>query len=620
MNTGDLVKQESITAEARRLERVGDKGAALSLLGDALRKGQVGADDWSVVGRHVNRLLRTSTVQQNPLRILILGQCTTTWFAQGLASSAWRQQLPCLVEEGPFDNVVQVLEAMSTTSPPDVLVLLPWSQYLLDGQERGPDVLAAEVLDFWKRVWRLASQKGIKRIIHIGYDWILPGALGYHLSASPGGDIDLVRRLNAELRAAMPTGSYFVPLEELSGTLGRSQFYDLRRMYWTKQPFSEAGLMNLCEHVIAGLRALTSGPRKVLVLDLDNTLWGGVVGETGPLGVELGDSPRGEAFRQFQRHVKALTRRGVLLAVCSKNNAEDARECFRQNPDMVLKLDDFAHFVSNWDPKTTGLREIAETLRLGLDSFVFFDDSPFEREMVRQAMPDVAVVDVPEDPSDYVRALQDGLWFESCALTDEDLKRSDLYQAEAAHRTARKDAEGLDDYLASLDMLATVRPIDMADMQRIVQLLGKTNQFNLTTRRHTAEELRELLSRPGTIGLGLRLTDRLSDHGLVAVALGVKASLAGVPTMEIDCFLMSCRVIGRTVEAHLLQVLLDRAYEAGYHLVIGRYLPTPKNHLVASFFEQMGFAPIATDDRAGKCFELKLPAPYHLPTKVTEKG
>lgn len=614
------MKQESVTAEARRLERVGDHGAALSLLGDALRKGQLGADEWSVVGRQVNRLLRSSAAQQNPLRILVLGQCTTTWFAQGLASSAWGQQVPCLVEEGPFDNVVQVLEAMSTTSPPNVLVLLPWSQHLLSGQERAPDVLAAEALDFWKRAWRLASQKGIKRLIQIGYDWIFPGALGYHLSASPGGDIDLVRRLNAELRAAMPAESYFVPLEELSGTLGRSQFYDLRRMYWTKQPFSEAGLMNLSEHVIAGLRALTSGPRKVLVLDLDNTLWGGVVGETGPLGVELGDSPRGEAFRQFQRHVKALTRRGVLLAVCSKNNAEDARECFRQNPDMVLKLDDFAHFVANWEPKTTGLREIAETLRLGLDSFVFFDDSPFEREMVRQAMPDVAVVDVPEDPSDYVRALQEGLWFESCVLTDEDKKRSHLYRAEVAHRAARNDAGGLDDYLASLDMQATVRPIDTTDMQRIVQLLGKTNQFNLTTRRHTTEALRELLSRPGSIGLSLRLEDRLSDHGLVAVVLGVKVPLAGVSAMEIDSFLMSCRVIGRTVEAHLLQSLIDVADVAGYQRVIGRYLPTPKNHLVASFFEQMGFAHIAPDDRAGECFELKLPAADRLQSKVIEKG
>ncbi len=614
------MKQDSVTVEARRLERIGDHGAALSLLGDALRKGRVGADQWSVVGGHVNRLLRSSLVQQSPLRILVLGQCTTTWFAQGLVSSAWRQQVPCLVEDGPFDNVMQVLEAISTASPPDVLVLLPWSQHLLDGQERAPDVLADAELDFWKRVWRLASQKGIKRLIHIGYDWVYPGALGYHLSASPGGGIDLFRLLNYKLRAALPAGSYFVPLEELSGMLGRNQFYDMRRMYWTKQPFSEKGLMNLCEHVIAGVRALTIGPRKVLVLDLDNTIWGGVVGENGPLGVELGDSPRGEAFRQFQRHVKALTRRGVLLAVCSKNNAEDARECFRHNPDMVLKLDDFAHFVANWDPKTTGLREIAETLRLGLDSFVFFDDSPFEREMVRQAMPDVAVVDVPEDPSDYVRALQEGLWFESSALSDEDRKRSHLYQAEAKYRAAREDAGGLDDYLASLDMLATVRPIDTTDMQRIVQLLGKTNQFNLTSRRHTADDLCELLSRPGTIGLSLRLEDRLSNHGLVAVALGVKVTLAGVSAMEIDSFLMSCRVIGRTVEAYLLQVLLDRAYADGYHRVIGRYLRTPKNHLVASFFEQMGFAPITTDDRAGECFVLDLPAPNRLQSKVSEKG
>jgi FkbH-like protein len=240
--------------------------------------------------------------------------------------------------------------------------------------------------------------------------------------------------------------------------------------------------------------------------------------------------------------------------------------------------------------------------------------------MVRYSMPEVAVVPVPEDPSDYVSALQEGLWFESSALTDEDRKRSHFYHAEAGHRAAMKDAEGLDDYLLSLCMRATVRLIDSMDMQRIVQLLGKTNQFNVTTRRHTAEELSDLLSRPGSIGLSLRLEDRLSDHGLVALVLGVEAPLASEPTMEIDSFLMSCRVIGRTVEVHLLQSLIDRAYEAGYHRIIGRYLPTPKNYLVAPFFERMGFSHIASDDRTGECFELKLPLAEPLQSKVIEKG
>ena len=202
-------------------------------------------------------------------------------------------------------------------------------------------------------------------------------------------------RVNEALRANLPAGSFFVDLEQVAGMIGRERFYDPRRYFWTKQPFSEAGTVRLAEHIWAGIRAVTTGPKKVLVVDLDNTLWGGVVGEKGPLGIEFGDSPEGEAYRALQKYLKGLAARGIVLAVASKNNAEDAREPFEKNPDMILGLDDFAAFEAGWGPKGQALERIAQTLNLGLDSLVFLDDNPAEGEQVRQAVPEVSVVEPP---------------------------------------------------------------------------------------------------------------------------------------------------------------------------------------------------------------------------------
>ena len=229
-----------------------------------------------------------------------------------------------------------------------------------------------------------------------------------------------------------------------------------------------------------------------------------MVGETGALGVALGESPDGEAYRAFQKHVKALSKRGIVLAVASKNNAADGLEPFEKNPDMILGLDDIAATEINWEPKGTTIRRLAETLSLGLDSFVFFDDNPAEREQVRQSIPEVSVVNVPVDPAEYVRELQAGLWFETTSLTEEDRARAEQYAVERKRRELQQSAGTMEDYLRSLEMVADVKEIDEADLMRVVQLLGKTNQFNLTTRRHSREDVLRLLALPDAISMTLR--------------------------------------------------------------------------------------------------------------------
>jgi FkbH-like protein len=271
---------------------------------------------------------------------------------------------------------------------------------------------------------------------------------------------------------------------------------------------------------------------------------------------------------------------------------------------MVLKLGQIAAMEINWDPKGTTIARLAKTLNLGLDSFVFFDDNPAEREQVRQAIPEVEVVEVPADPSEYIRALEAGGWFETTGLTDADLMRSSQYAVERQRRELEQTAESLDDYLRSLEMVGEVGPIDEPELQRVVQLLAKTNQFNLTTRRHSRDEVLALLSQKNAIGLTFRLKDRFGDHGLIAVVIGVPDQDDGDQTLRIDTWLMSCRVINRTAEQFTFQVILEKARRLGYRRIVGEYIPTAKNPLVKDLYASLGFERIREGPEGSVYYEV----------------
>ena len=418
--------------------------------------------------------------------------------------------------------------------------------------ERVEDELA-----FWRHAWDAAARMGA-RVLQLGYDWMTPGAGGYGLAGEPGGPVDLARAATAAIRQHRPPGSYFLDLEMVSGMMGREAFYDPRRYYWTKQPFSERGTIRLAEHLFAGVRALTTGPKKVLVLDLDNTLWGGVVGETGPLGVALGESPDGEAYRAFQKHAKALSRRGIVLAVASKNNEADGREPFEKNPEMVLGLDDIAAAEINWEPKGTTIRRIAEALSLGLDSFVFFDDNPAEGEQVRQAIPEVAVVEVPAEPAEYIRALEAGLWFETAALTEADAARAEQYAVERKRRELQQTAGTMEDYLRSLEMRADVRRDRRGRPDAGGAAPGQDQPVQPDDAAALPRGRAAAVSAPDAIGVTVRVEDRFGDHGLIGVLIAVPAE-EDPRSLRVDTWLMSCRVIGRTVEEFFVVELLERA-------------------------------------------------------------
>ncbi|NJL86458.1 MAG: HAD-IIIC family phosphatase [Leptolyngbyaceae cyanobacterium SM1_1_3] len=339
--------------------------------------------------------------------------------------------------------------------------------------------------------------------------------------------------------------------------------------------------------ILAAIRGLSF---KCLVLDLDNTLWGGVIGDDGLSGIELGQGTGpGEAFQAFQHYVKSLKQRGIVLAVCSKNNEKTAMEPFEKHPEMVLKLEDFAVFVANWEDKATNLKRIAESLNIGLDSLVFFDDNPAERAIVRQFAESVAVPEVPEDPAWYLRCLSDAGYFEAVLFSKDDAQRAEQYRANSQRDALKGKSHSIDSFLECLDMKLTVAPVDVLSLQRTTQLVNRSNQFNLTTRRCTEAQMQQMSTDADVLCLQIRLRDAFGDNGLISVVVAKPTRLENRRGLHIDIWLMSCRVLGRQVEQEVLNMLVEQARQRGDGFLLGEYIQTKKNEMVKQHYANLGF-------------------------------
>jgi FkbH-like protein len=398
-----------------------------------------------------------------------------------------------------------------------------------------------------------------------------------------------IQRANARLSAVCrETGGVFVlDLAQLVASFGARRWFDPKLWLMARVPFGAEAQGVLTAFLARSLRAALRPAAKCLVLDLDNTLWGGVLGEEGPRGIQLGEDFPGNAFRAFQREALALRDRGILLAVCSKNDEAEALETLEQHPECLLRPGDFAALKINWDDKAANLQAIARDLSIGTDSLAFFDDNPTERDWVRQQMPEVFVIDAPASPSDYARALRECEAFDTYRVSAEDRSRADGYRAAREVEALRARSATVEEFLEELGMVAEIGPVDPATLPRAAQLLAKTNQFNVTTRRHSEGDLLALLSAGGT-ALWLRLTDRYGDNGIVGLAIAVPD---GPEAFQIDSFLLSCRVIGRRAEQALLATLFELLRRRGARRVWGEFLPTKRNSVAADFFPKAGFAP-----------------------------
>jgi FkbH-like protein len=441
-------------------------------------------------------------------------------------------------------------------------------------------------------------------------DRALPGTLRHVLDS-----------INRELAASITgTGDVLLDVAALAETVGLADWHNPQLWNLGKFAFSDELIPLYADHVARTVAALRGKSRKALILDLDNTVWGGVIGDDGLEGILLaqGDA-RGEAHLAVQRLALDLRQRGIVLAVSSKNTDEIAREPFLKHPEMLLKLDHIAVFQANWDDKATNIQAIADELSLGLDAVVFLDDNPVERGLVRSLLPQVAVPELPEDPAWYARTLAAAGYFEAVAFAGEDLKRAGFYQDNARRATLQKQAGGVDAYLASLDMTITFQPFDATGRTRIVQLINKSNQYNLTTRRYTEPEVIEAENAPGVFTLQVRLADIFGDNGMISVVICRPGDAA---SWEIETWLMSCRVLGRRVEHMVLRELLDHAHAAGIQKLIGTYSPTDRNKLVVDHYAKLGFTKIGEESsgltRWGLIVEGAMPEP--APMKVVSSG
>ncbi len=376
----------------------------------------------------------------------------------------------------------------------------------------------------------------------------------------------------------------------LSAQLGAPQFLDERLWHASKYPCSNAVLPAVARGVARLVAARKGRITKVLVLDLDNTLWGGVIGDDGLEGIGLGGDAYGEAFQQFQRYILSLRDRGYVLAVCSKNNEPVVLDAFRNHPEMVIRETDISVMVANWNDKASNIEYIARVLNLGLDSIVFIDDSPFERSLVREALPQVAVPEMPEDVADYCSALEASGLFEAVGFTDEDAARNAKYREEAVRTSEQLRFGNIDDYLASLDMRSDCGPVRPDDLPRVVQLFQRSNQFNLRTQRLSRTAIQELVGT-GQVTVAARLRDKFGDYGLISA---IACDTVGNDLRIVE-LVMSCRVLKRGMEEFLMNYLFDQCRQRGLVGIRGQYIRTAKNDMVSEFYARFGFACLSVD-------------------------
>jgi FkbH-like protein len=603
----DLVERCAVSANANPAERVSAFSALTAALREGVQQGRV-AEVKEALRLAASPRMDVTTLEsfrriwaklpapEAPLKLAVLGGSTNDALIHGIEVFLLARGLDVQVYAPPYGTFRQeILDPKSDLYrfAPSVVFLATSRRDLSSWPETGESAdrvaerMAGEVRE-WSTLWQALNGRLGCQIVQNNFDappWRL---LGNH-ELTPSARGGYLARLNLALYDAAPRHVTIHDVDGLSAAAGRWEWGDERYYHAAKLPCSPHHLVDYAHSVASIIAAIRGKSRKCLVLDLDDTLWGGIVGDEGLGGIRLGPGDaEGEAFAAFQEYALGLRRRGVLLAVCSKNWEKNAREVFEKHPGMKLRLEDVACFVANWEDKASNLRAIARTLNIGLDALVFVDDSPGERALVRQALPAVAVPEMPRDPAAYVAAVERDRHFQVVALTKEDLQRTEFYRADVLRNQVEASSTDLETFLRSLAMVARVGPIVQGTLERSVQLINKSNQYNLTTRRYSNADVLTVMGDPGWVTLTASVSDKFGDHGLVSVVMG---KVEGTD-LAIDTWVMSCRVLKRSVEHYVLGELIKVARQRGLRALRGEFIPSPKNALVEDHYARLGFSPL----------------------------
>ena len=561
-----------------------------------------------------------------PVRLAVLASSTVDHLLPAIRVGGLRRGLWIETYTPDYGQYAQALmdagSGLHRFQPGTLLFALD-AHHLMQGVEVGQsaDAVAAHlgrVLDQLEANWEAGRRSFGAHVIQNVPLPVFTPLLGSNEHRLPGSRAAALRQFGVLLRArADAAGVDLLALDDWSLT-GLSAWHDAALWHRAKQEIHpQAGPLygDLVARILAAARGRSS---KCLVLDLDNTLWGGVIGDDGLAGIKLGQgSAAGEAFVSFQRFARDLGRRGVILAVCSKNDEANALEPFTSHPEMVLKRGDIACFTANWTDKAANLREIATRLNIGLDSLVFADDNPAERAVVRRELPMVEVPELPEDPTEYGSTIAAAGYFEARGVTQEDLERGGQYQGNLARESMMASATDMKGYLRSLEMEAVWNRFDRVGLARIVQLINKTNQFNLTTRRVNEERIQALIDDDSALTLQIRLLDQFGDNGIIAIVAG--SPDGGVGDIRLDTWLMSCRVLGRGMEEETLNLVVAEARRLGALRLIGEYRPTAKNGMVREHYQRLGFTRVSDAEDGSTVWALDVAAFEVRPTFIRNR-
>jgi FkbH-like protein len=528
------------------------------------------------------------------VKIALLGDSATQFLVQALKGQGYEAGINFDIFEADYDQIErQVFDSTSElyNCKPEFVIIFHATQklikrfYKLSTKEKSrfAELHVNQVTQLYETITATYPC----RIIYFNFPDINDAIFGNYANKVDISFTYQLRKLNYEfMLAAQKCKNLFIAdVCALHHQYGSSGAVDPKMYINADMVFSLDFLPVVAKHIVDIIQAVSGKFKKCLIMDLDNTLWGGIIGDDGTENIQIGDLGIGKAFTELQHWIKQLKQRGIILTVCSKNDEKIAKEPFEKHPDMVLRLDDIALFVANWDNKADNIRYIQAVLNIGFDSMVFLDDNPFEREMVRTHIPDIEIPELPEDPAEYLSYLQSLNLFETASYTGKDEQRTRQYQEEAKRSVAQKMFTSEDDFLASLAMFAEVKPFDKFTAPRVAQLTQRSNQFNLRTIRYTEDEIQKIMSSEDYYTRSFTLQDKFGDNGLISIVILKKNN----SELFVDTWIMSCRVLKRGVENLVLNEIVSLAKQHGCGRIVGEYIPTAKNGLVKDHYASLGF-------------------------------
>jgi FkbH-like protein len=532
--------------------------------------------------------------------LALLGDSSTQLLHQAIRGYGYTTGLDIKVYESDYGQIDREIKNGASglyEFGPDAIVIFHSVQKLISGfyqcTEKEKEEFASSHLDHLRDLLSDIKGRLNTQIIYYNFIEINDAVFGNFSNKIKSSFIYQVRKLNFELMqlAAEHKNLFISDISSLNTQVGLSFSFDPKTYINADMVFSLDFTAKAAKNTVDIILSLSGKIKKCLVMDLDNTLWGGIIGDDGIENIQVGDLGIGKAFTQLQSWIKQLKQRGIILVICSKNTESIAKEPFEKHPDMVLKLDDFSMFVTNWNTKVENLRYIQSILNIGFDSMVFLDDNPFEREFIKKEIPEIEVPDLPEDPALYLNFLREQNLFETASFSAEDAERTKQYQQEAKRTVFKHSHVSEDDYLQSLKMISEIKPFDKFNAPRVAQLTQRSNQFNLRTVRYTEEDILRIAGSPEYLTFSFSLKDQFGEHGLIAALILKYRNDA----LFIDTWVMSCRVLKRGMEQFIINTIMEEAKDKDVKKITGEYLPTAKNGIVKDLYETLHFVPVKNE-------------------------